>query len=125
MTFISYVGNNSRYDKNIPLHFQRKVIDEYCKNKGINNSGVQFENEFLTWLPILEHYIKQKVDGIVMLSIHSLPNDKGRADEILHMAIDNKVQLHFANEFCTLKAQEDLERIQTYLAFSPSKERTQ
>ena len=124
-TFISYVGNNSRYDKNIPLHFQRKVIDEYCKNKGINNSGVQFENEFLTWLPILEHYIKQKVDGIVMLSIHSLPNDKARADEILHMAIDNKVQFHFANEFCTLKAQEDLERIQTYLAFSPSKERTQ
>jgi sporadic carbohydrate cluster protein (TIGR04323 family) len=86
---------------------------------------VQFENEFLTWLPILEHYIKQKVDGIVMLSIHSLPNDKARADEILHMAIDNKVQLHFANEFCTLKAKEDLERIQTYLAFSPSKERTQ
>ncbi len=125
MTFISYVGNNSRYDKNIPLHFQRKVIDEYCTTKGINNSGVQFENEFLTWLPILEHYIKQKVDGIVMLSIHSLPNDKQRADEILNMAIANKVQLHFANEFCTLKAQEDLERIQDYLSFSPSKERKQ
>ena len=58
-------NDKSTYDKNIPLHFQRKVIDEYCKNKGINNSGVQFENEFLTWLLILEHYIKQKVDGIV------------------------------------------------------------
>ena len=72
----------------------------------------------------MEHYIKQKVDGIVMLSIHSLPNDRARADEILHMAIDNKVQLHFANEFCVLKTKEDLERIQTYLCFSPDKERT-
>ena len=122
-TFISYVGNNSRYDKNIPLHFQRMVIDEYCMTKGINNSGVQFENEFLTWLPILEHYIKQKVDGIVMLSIHCLPNDKARAEELLHMAMENNVQLHFANEFCTLKAKADLQRIQTYLSFSPSKER--
>lgn len=124
-TFISYVGNNSRYDKNIPLHLQRKAIDEYCNNKGITNRGVQFENEFLIWLPILEHYIKQKVDGIVMLSIHSLPNDQARANELLQMAISNKVQLHFANEFCTLKAQEDLERIQTYLSFSYSKERIQ
>jgi sporadic carbohydrate cluster protein (TIGR04323 family) len=123
--FISYVGNNSRYDKNIPLHFQRKVIDEYCETKGINNSGVQFENEFLTWLPILEHYIKQKVYGIVMLSIHSLPNNKTRTNELLNMAIENNVQLHFANEFCTLKSQADLQHIQTYLSFSPIKERTQ
>jgi len=65
------------------------------------------------------------VYGIVMLSIHSLPNDQARANELLQMAITNKVQLHFANEFCTLKTQEDLERIQTYLSFSPSKERTQ
>ena len=124
-TFISYVGNNSRYDKKIPIHFQRKVIDEYCKSKGIVNSGVQFENEFLVWLPILEHYIQQRIHGIVMLSIHSLPNDKARTNELLHMAIENNVQLHFANEFCTLKAQEDLDRIQTYLSFSPTKEGTQ
>jgi sporadic carbohydrate cluster protein (TIGR04323 family) len=79
----------------------------------------------LTWLPILEHYIKQKVDGIVMLSIHSLPNDKARAEELLRMAMENNVELHFANEFCTLKEKADLQRIQTYLYFSPSKERTQ
>lgn len=121
-TFISYVGNNSRYDKKIPLHFQRKVIDEYCKQKGIVNNGVQFENEYLDWLPILEHYLKQKVDGIVMLSIHSLPNDRTRANEILTLAIKNKVQLHFANEFCTLKGPADLARIQTYLSFSPIRE---
>ena len=121
--FISYVGNNSIYDKKIPLHFQRKIIDDYCKSKGINNSGVQFENEFLTWMPILEHYIKQKVDGIVMLSIHSLPDDMQRANKLLNMAIENNVELHFANEFCTLKRKQDIARIQTYLSFSPRKEK--
>ena len=122
--FISYVGNNSRYDKNIPLHFQRKVIDEYCEGKGIVNSGVQFENEFLTWLPILEDFIKQKVDGIVMLSIHSLPDDKTRTEELLSLALENKVELHFANEFCSLKDLHDLQRIQTYLEFSKIKKET-
>jgi len=123
MTFISYVGNNTRYDKKIPLHFQRKVIDEYCKLKGITNSGVQFENEFLTWMPILEHYIRQKVDGIVMLSIHSLPKNKERANELMQSAITNNVQLHFANEFISLKNKNDLQRIQTYLSFSPGIEK--
>lgn len=122
-TFITYVGNNTTYDKQIPLHFQRKVIDEYCNVKGINNSGVQFENEFMTWLPILEHYIKQKVDGIIMLSIHSLPADKARADQLLNLAIEKNTQLHFANEFCSLKGAKNLERIRTYLYFSPRKEK--
>ena len=122
--FISYVGNNSRYDKNIPLHFQRKVIDDYCEGKGIVNSGVQFENEFLTWLPILEDFIKQKVNGIVMLSIHSLPEDRTRTQELLSLAQENKVELHFANEFCSLKDLNDLQRILTYLEFSTIKKGT-
>jgi sporadic carbohydrate cluster protein (TIGR04323 family) len=119
--FISYVSNNSAYDKKIPLHFQRKIIDEYCEGRGIVNSGVQFENEFLTWLPILEHFIKQKVNGIVMLSIHSLPDNRTRTEELLLLALEYKVELHFANEFCSLKDFNDLKRIQTYLEFSTAK----
>ena len=53
-----------------------------------------------------------------MLSIHSLPNDKTTANDILHTALDNDVQLHFANELCSLKSQNDLERIETYLSFA-------
>lgn len=119
--FVSYVGNNSRYDKEIPLHFQRVVIDNYCSARGIEHNGVQFENEYLDWLPILEHYIGQKIDGIVMLSIHSLPKDKERANHLLSMALKNHVEIHFANEYCSVKNMDDLERIQTYLSFAVKK----
>lgn len=117
--FITYVGNNTRYDKKIPIHMQRKMIDDYCLHKKINNQGVQFENEYLDWLPILEHYIHQKVDGIVLLSIHSLPNDEKRSTELLELSLKNNVQLHFANEFCSLKSAQDLNKIKKYLHFSP------
>ena len=120
-TFVSYVGNNSRYDKEIPIHFQRIVIDNYCTSKGIKHNSVQFENEYMEWLPILEHYIDQKIDGIVMLSIHSLPGDKERADHLLSLALKNNVEIHFANEYCSLKNKDDLERLKTYLSFAVKK----
>lgn len=118
-TFITYVGNNSRYDKKIPIHMQRKVIDDYCNTKGITNMGIQFENEYLDWLPILEHYIQQQVDGIVMLSMHSLPSDKTRAEYLMKLAVRNNVEIHFANEFCSLRNVHDLKKIKQYLHFSP------
>lgn len=118
MIFIAYVGNNTRYDKHIPMHFQRKMINDYCADRGIKHTGFIFENEFLNWLPILKEKILEKPAGIVMLSIHSLPNDKTTANDILHTALDNDVQLHFANELCSLKSQNDLERIETYLSFA-------
>lgn len=118
-TFIAYVGNNSRYDKEIPIHFQRKIINDYCKSKEIKHNGFIFENEHLDWLPILEHYITEKIDGIVMLSIHSLPNDTSRSKHLLNLAVENSVQLHFANELCSLTTQKDLEKISTYMSFAP------
>jgi len=117
LTFIAYVGNNSYFDKHIPQHFQRKVIAEYCANKDIHHNGFIFENEYLDWLPILEHYISKKVDGIVMCSMYSLPNDKTVRSALLNLALENNVQLHFANEFCSLKNQKDLEKINMYLNF--------
>jgi len=121
MIFVAYVGNNTRYDKNIPIHFQRKIINDYCADRGIKHTGFIFENGFLDWLPILKEKILEKPAGIVMLSIHSLPNDKKIANDILQTALDNNVQLHFANELCSLKCQNDLERIKTYLSFAVKK----
>lgn len=119
--FVSYVSNNSEFDKNIPLIFQRKVIDDYCDYKKIKYSGVQFENEYLEWLPILEHYIKQKPYGIILCSMYSLPNDKERCDYILNLALENNVELHFANEYCKLKNKKDLDKIKFYLNFAKHK----
>jgi sporadic carbohydrate cluster protein (TIGR04323 family) len=120
-SFVAYVSNNSDFDKNIPLVFQRKVIEEYCGQKKIKHSGVLFENEYLKWLPILEHYIKQKPYGIVLCSIYSLPNDKQRCDYILNLALENNVELHFANEYCKLRNKEDFNKIKFYLNFAKRK----
>jgi len=119
--FITYVSNNSKFDKNIPLVFQRKVIDEYCNNKKILNLGVQFENEYLDWLPILEHYIKQQPDGIVLCSMYSLPDNTKRRNYLLNLALKNNVELHFANEYCKLSNKKDFDKINFYLNFAKHK----
>jgi len=54
----------------------------------------------------------------VMLSIHSLPNDTSRSKHLLNLAVENSVQLHFANELCSLTTQKDLEKISTYMSFA-------
>jgi hypothetical protein len=78
------------------------------------------DNIDLTWFPALRSYIKQKPDGILMLSIFALPDKKEWRDEILNLALDNNVELHFANEYLILKTKDDLNLIQKYLEFSPS-----
>ena len=115
---IAYVGNNTHFDKHIPVHFQRKVIDEYCQHKQISCVAVQFENEHLEWLPVLEQCIKQKPDGIVMCSMYSLPDDIVRRNEILKVALHNNVKLYFANEHCCMTNINELHKIQMYIDFA-------
>lgn len=114
--FITYFGNNTDYDKNIPGHFQILMMEKYCKDKSIHHNGIIVENEGLHWLPILEHYIEQKTN-IIMCSIKSLPDNKERRRELLDKALCNNVQIHFANEYCRLKDKKDLEKINIYADF--------
>ena len=75
----------------------------------------------MDWQPGLEHYIKERPDGIVLCSIYSLTDDADRRTELLNLALDLGVELHFANELCSLKSKSDLEKIQTYLTFAVPK----
>lgn len=118
--FITYDCWSSKYTKNIPLPMQRDVIDFYCEKNKISYSDSQFENEYLDWCPSLQHFIRQKPEGIVLLSIFSLPDKKEWRDNILNLALENKVELHFANEYLVLRNKKDLKLIQSYLEFSPS-----
>lgn len=117
--FITYAGWNSTYSKYIPLPLQRRQIDEYCELNNIKYNDYQFELEFMDWLPNFEKFIKsRKQDGIVLMSIWSLPDDEQRRDELLQIAFDNKVELHFANENLVLKNENDLNYIKKVLSFS-------
>lgn len=120
-SFITYAGWNSVFSKNIPLPMQRAIIEPYCIKNKINYSSYEFENEHLDWCPALEHYIKERPDGIAMCSMYSLPDDPIRRTELLELAVDLGVELHFANELCSLKTRDDLDKIQTYLNFAVPK----
>lgn len=113
--FVSYVNNNTDFSTGIPIVYQRMGIDEYCQKNKIVYNSVQFENEYLDWLPVLEDYIKQRPDGIVLTSMYSLPDNADCRDHLLELALDNRVELHFANEWCTLQTRNDLTKIKTYL----------
>ena len=90
----------------------------------IQYSSYEFENEHCDWQPGLEHHIKQKPDGIVLTSMYAMTDDKERRNELLNLALENSVELHFANELCFLKNKEDLNQINNYLNFAlPKKDK--
>lgn len=120
-TFITYAGWNSVFTKNIPLPMQRAIIEPYCQKNKINYNSYEFENEHLDWQPALEHYIKERPDGIVLTSMYALTDDVSRRSELLQLALDYGVELHFANELTSLKTKSDLDKIETYLNFAVPK----
>jgi sporadic carbohydrate cluster 2OG-Fe(II) oxygenase/sporadic carbohydrate cluster protein (TIGR04323 family) len=116
--WISYAGWNSIFSNPIPLPMQRNIINEYCTKNNIKINDYQFENEYLDWLPGLELFLTNKtVDGIVACSIYSLPDDKVRRRELLHMAVNNNVELHFANELTSVKTIEDIQHIENIFEY--------
>ena len=116
--FITYAGWNSEFTKNIPLPMQRATIEKYCEKYNIQYSSYEFENEHCDWQPGLAHHIRQKPDGIVLASMYAITDDKQRRNELFNLALENNVELHFANELCFLKNKEDLGQIHDYLNFA-------
>ena len=116
--WISYAGWNSKFSNPIPLPFQRNVIGQYCDKHGIKINDYQFENEYVDWLPGLEKFITgYGIDAIVLCSINSLPDDPFRRYHLLSLAVENEVELHFANELCSVRTVEDIKHIQHVLEF--------
>ena len=120
-SFITYAGWNSKFSKDIPLPMQRAIIEPYCVKNKIAYTSYEFENEHMDWQPGLEHYIKERPDGIVLCSMYCLTDDVQRRRELFQLAIDLGVELHFANELCSLKSSDDLEKIEIYLNFAVAK----
>ena len=116
--WVSYAGWNSKFSGPIPLPMQRNVINNYCNKHGIKINDYQFENEYVDWFPGLEKYISgYNVDGIVCCSIYCLPDDPFRRKQVLDLAVENNVELHFANELCSVRNQQDVEHIQRIFKF--------
>ena len=68
--------------------------------------------------PALEQFITSyNVDAIVLCSIYSLPNDPFRRYTILKLAVDNNIELHFANELCSIREEQDIKHIEKLLEY--------
>lgn len=119
--FITYAGWSSDFSNGIPLPMQRAIIEPYCQRNKIDYTSYEFENEHAWWCPSLEYFIRQRPDGIVMCSMYSLPDSRARQEELLQLALDLGVELHFANELCSLKTAGDKQRIMTYLNWAVRK----
>lgn len=119
--FVTYAGWNSDFSRGQTLPMQRNIIESYCVKNNISYNDYLTDNEHMDWQPALEHYMRQRPDGIVMCSMYSLCDDVERRNELLELALDLGVELHFANELTSLKSREDLERIKTYLNFAVPK----
>jgi len=78
-------------------------------------NGWQFENEYLTHLPIFQYLLEQNIDCILVLSMYSI------LDDLLQKAIDAGKEIHFANEYMCIKTQEDLDKILQYKNFAVKK----
>jgi sporadic carbohydrate cluster protein (TIGR04323 family) len=116
--WISYAGWNSKFSSPLPLPMQRSIIGQYCKKHGIEINDYQFENEYLDWFPSLEKFITgYNIDAIVCCSIYCLPDDPFRRQTILKLAVENNVELHFANEVCSVRDQKDIDHIQRIFTF--------
>ena len=81
-------------------------------------NDLQFENDFLDWLPSLEQFITSyNIDAIVMCSIFNLPDDPSRRHQLLKLAVESDVELHFANEVCSVRSHKDIEHIKHIFKF--------
>lgn len=110
--WVSYGGWNTKFSSPIPLPMQRSIINQYCKKHSIVINDYQFENEYVDWLPGLEKFITgYNIDGIVMCSIYGLPDNPFRRHDLLKLAVENNVEIHFANELCSVRDEKDIEHI--------------
>ena len=116
--WVSYAGWNTKFSNEIPLPMQRATINQYCSKYGIEINDYQFESEYCDWQPGLEKYITGLgIQGIVLCSIYCLPDSKKRRKELLQLAIDNNVELHFANELTYVRESKDIEKIENIFEY--------
>ena len=116
-TCVGYIGNNTNYDRDIPLNLQRDAVRLFCKEHSIPNNMMQVENEYLHWMPILEDLLESEIDVIVMHSIYSLPDARRRREYLINLALKNNITMWFANEEFCLSNESEKQKINTYLNF--------
>jgi len=114
-TYAEYEGFKT---KGIDLHFQTLTVRNYCSRMGYVFPYQHADNEG-THHAHLEHLIEHgNIDHLFLFSIFSLPDDPGRRQHLMNLALKNNCKLHFANEEFVLDNEEMLSKIEYLRSFT-------
>jgi sporadic carbohydrate cluster 2OG-Fe(II) oxygenase len=114
-TWIVFIDQNSRFIGETPHYMVREFLLQFARGIGI--TPAEWSNEYwaCTWMPKFRNYVNLKtLSGIVLPSIHAFSGDRELVEELLNLAIDNQIQLVFADENTLVTSKEDLDKILRY-----------
>ena len=117
-TNLHYINNNTSSTFGVPVHLQRYMILDYCKQNSLNYEFELFELEDMIHVPTLSHVVKSLKCNLIMYSIFALPEDEETRNSLLAEAVKNGLIIHFVNEGLVLASEKDLDNINRYLKFS-------
>lgn len=95
---VVYLNNNTRAVEGAPVHLQRGMVVERCREHGIPFEFELFELEDMQHLPTLWHVVDELGCNAILYSVFALPELASERARILDAALDRGVALYFVNE---------------------------
>lgn len=113
-----YLNRNTAFTKSIPFNMQTELILKFCEKNNLKHSRIGHDFVNSNWLPGLDFAIDQSLNGIVLTSIFSLPDDIDTRTKICNKAIKQNMPIYFANEELCLTHKQDIEKINEYYEYA-------
>ncbi len=119
-TYAGYINLKAINGVIFPSYAQNQMNKEFIVNK-LNS---QFflatnENTYGSNNIVLISLLKEKtINGVVMLSVFSLPNSFSERKNIYKICLKNKKEIHFNFEQIKFKNKMDIDKIEEYLIFN-------
>jgi sporadic carbohydrate cluster protein (TIGR04323 family) len=118
--FAGYINlkpiNEVLYPSSIQNILMKNYVTEFLNGKFyLSPTEVLQAQNLITLNTLISNEVK--VNGIVMLSIFSLPSQKKKRDILYKRALNNKKELHFILDEIILKVKKDVEKIEDRIIF--------
>lgn len=115
---VIYLNNNTPSTVGAPVHLQRGMVLEYCKQNGLKYEFELFELESMNHMPTLMHILHEIRCNAILYSIYALPESAADRAVIYDAARAQGVNLYFVNEDLAIAGDADRARVEKFLAFA-------
>jgi sporadic carbohydrate cluster protein (TIGR04323 family) len=115
-----YVSPRSFGGYVIPIPLQSLALRDYCARKGKLYVLPANENIFAHSYLVLEGLVRDLADyeGVVMCSMHMLPQREARRRTLYRQVLDQSCSLHFVIEDAAIASVGDADRVEEVLRFA-------